>query len=601
MARFEYSYPFPAVVGQEAAKQALLLCSISPAIGGVLLCGQKGTAKSTLVRGLARLLPDAPLVELPLNVTEDRLIGTLDVEAAIRTGRRRLQSGLLHRADGGFLYADEVNLLPEHIINSLLEAAGEGVIRVEREGLSITEPARFSLIGTMNPEEGGLRPQLLDRFGLYAEVHGEHDLEKRCEIIRRRLQYERDPMAFCQHWQKEEQALTQTLNRARALLPQVDVSPEALQFAAQLASEGGCAGHRAELVLCETARALAALEGQRMADPDHVRRAAVFALPHRLRQPVSLEEVPENTSPGEDSPHTDSTAAPDESDRKAAPLPPTEQCQPADELPPMALPFSSPRRLLLTGAGKRLKARSDTCRGRYVRSRLPISGKVHDIALDATLRSAMLHERDRDSCTFVTVRDSDLREKVRERRTGLTVLFLVDASGSMGARRRMGAVKGAILSLLKDAYQKRDTVGLVAFRGETAQQLLPLTRSVELAEKKLQTLSTGGKTPLEAGLHKAFAVLRQQRFREPHSAQLLVLVTDGHANMGGADPFECALKAAKCYASEPVQSLVLDTEQGFARFGLAKKLSEALNAEYLNLSSVTKSEIEQSVRSAIHF
>lgn len=616
MASFEHSFPFSAVAGQERVKRALLLCAVNPAIGGVLLSGQKGTAKSTLARGLARLLGDVPFVELPLNVTEDRLVGSLDLETAVREGRRSPQTGLLCAADGGFLYADEVNLLPEHIVNDLLEVSASGINRVEREGISFAHPARFVLIGSMNPEEGTLRSQFLDRFGLYVTAEGERDEGLRCEIIRRRLAYEREPASFCAQWRVQDEALAARLRDARERLHSVVLDESLLHFAAGLAAEGCCAGHRAELTLCETARAAATLDGRSAVSEEDLREAALYALPHRLREPVRLDGDQTDPTPlsEQELQQTDATAPQAEEtgwsgekslEPDASPDSDCEQktdeenssqvCQMIEPQAPFALHFAEPRGFRGGGTGKRLKTRSATSRGRYVRYRMP-SGPVRDIALDATLRAAAMHEREPDSALLVTVRDGDLREKVRERRTGLTILFLVDASGSMGARRRMGAVKGAVLSMLGDAYRKRDAVGIAAFRNEGTAVVLPFTRSVDLAEKHLRSLTTGGRTPLADGICSAYELLRAARIREPGSAQLLVLVTDGRANVSRADPFAEALKMAERAAAEPVQTLVLDTESGFARFGMAKKLAEALQGDWLPLNTVSKSEIEQGVR-----
>ncbi len=291
-------FPFAAVAGQEKIKKALLLNVINPRIGGVLISGEKGTAKSTLVRGLANLTQDMRVVDLPLNITEDRLVGSLDIRKAIREGVRAFEAGLLHGAHRNFLYVDEVNLLSEHIVNILLEVSSTGVNTVEREGLSLSHPSRFILVGSMNPEEGLLRPQFTDRFGLYVEAAGEKDIDIRKEIIKRRLAYEKDTAGFCLRWKKENEAIKSAIIKAKESLTKVIISGESYKLAAQLAQEGKCAGHRAEIVLLETARALAAYEGQDSITENNILEAAALALPHRIREAMSLagpeEEFPDD-------------------------------------------------------------------------------------------------------------------------------------------------------------------------------------------------------------------------------------------------------------------------------------------------------------------
>ena len=601
-----YNYPFAACVGQEKLQLAMLLCTVDPGIGGVLIGGEKGAGKSTMSRGLPDLLGDCPFTELPLNITEDRLTGSLDLEKTLQQGSPAFQPGLLWQANGGVLYADEVNLLPEQVVNILLEVTASGVNHVEREGLSLEHPARFVLIGTMNPEEGPLRPGFLDRFGLYAEVHGEEKEENRLEIMRRRLSYEQDPQAFCRSWQKETDRLREKIQRARERLGTVTLREDAARFAAELSLEGCCQGHRAEQILCRTAMALAAWEEKEEAGRQEIRRAAEFVLPHRLRKPLELPEEgePEQVSQdpedwdedpgdaGEELPGDprETTAEKQEGETSETTV---EEIRPAES--PVNIKILEEKGLTALGTGKRLKVRSNTAKGRYVRYRIP-GEKCSDLAVDATLRAAVLSGRNRGTKNGIQVKPEDFREKIREQRTGAVILFLVDASGSMGARKRMGAVKGAVLSILQDAYQKRDTVGIVAFRGQQARVLLPFTRSVELAQKQLKILPTGGTTPLAEGLRVAGQVLKANALRQKQAAQLLILVSDGRANAGlGEDPFQEALQVAAGLSAEPFASLVLDTEQGYARFGMAKEIAEALGAEYCPLSQISQQEIQAQV------
>ena len=617
MGRFDHCYPFSAVVGQETVKQALMLCAVNPAIGGVLLAGEKGTAKSTLVRGLAELLESAPFVELPLNTTEDRLVGSVDFEAALKKGLLQPEGGLLQQVNGGFLYVDEVNLLSEHIVNILLEVSSTGENIVEREGISFRHRCRFVLVGSMNPEEGRLRPHFADRFGLYVPTSGERDSQARCEIIRRRLEYERNPLAFEQEWEEETLRLKTKLAQARQLLAQVQLPDRQRTFAAQLAAQGGCAGHRAELAICEAARARAALEGRLTVTGADIQAVAPLALAHRLREAISIPEPPEETAGGqqEEAEQEPSPALPD-----MEPSEPTQDVQPSE--PPSApaptaagqerwediqpirqeitLAESNKKERMPAGTGKRLKVRSHSSRGRYIRATLP-KQRTEDLAFDATLRAAAAHPKG-DSALMVSVREDDIRVKVREQRTGATILFLVDASGSMGAMRRMGIVKGAVLSLLSDAYEKRDTVGIIAFAKDKAETLLPLTRSVDLAQKCLRKLHTGGKTPLAHGLQAAYQMLKTDRLRNPGAQQYLVIVSDGKTNVPlySGSAADDAQNAAKRLRAEPIQALVLDPEEGFMQFGMAKKLAQTLDAEYIPLKIRSGQVLGDTVRAFLN-
>lgn len=304
-------YPFSALVGQEEMQLALLLNAVHPGIGGVLIRGEKGTAKSTAARALATLLPQQgadelqitldsqdgvdmmklpradqrrPFVELPIGATDDRVTGTLDIEAALQSGQRKFESGLLAQADGGILYVDEVNLLGDHIVDLLLDVAASGVNTVEREGISVSHPSRFILIGTMNPEEGELRPQLLDRFGLTVDVRGPADGKVRAEVVRRRIRFEANPTAFAQHYQSDDETLTYKIEKAQARLRSITVAETMLDLITHICAGCGVDGLRADITMYKTASALAAWEARAEVTVEDVRRAAQFVLPHRRRR-----------------------------------------------------------------------------------------------------------------------------------------------------------------------------------------------------------------------------------------------------------------------------------------------------------------------------
>lgn len=651
----EFVFPFSAVIGQEKIKQALILNVINPSIGGVLISGEKGTAKSTLVRGLAALLPAMDVVELPLNITEDRLVGSLDIEKAVLEGQRSFEPGILMKADGNILYVDEVNLLSEHIVNCLLEVSASGVNHVEREGISACHDARFVLVGTMNPEEGLLRPQFLDRFGLYVEVNGSADLEERMEIIRRRLEYEEKPEAYRRKWLAENTEVAQKITRAYKLLPLVEVLESDMKLAADMALAGNCAGHRAELVIIETSRALAALAERKQLTEKDIRDAAELALPHRIRQTPSQPEPnqtdenmsdqdnssqeetqddnyeqpnegpaeeeyngqPENQESQEQEKNSEENSGEDKDDsandsddskddnsanNNNQGYNNEEKIEEPGEVfvvkPINIQPWEKKKR---RGNGKRSRTKTDSLQGRYIRATLPVN-KVRDIAFDATVRAAAPYQKTREKNGLsLAIEKSDIREKIREKRTGSTILFIVDASGSMGASQRMKAVKGAILSLLNDAYQKRDRVGMVAFRKDSAQLLLGITRSVDLAQKSLVELPTGGKTPLAGGLVRGYEILRAAKLKDPEMIPVIVLVSDGRTNvsLNGGNPVGDALDVAGKIAAAGIQALVIDTEKDFVKLGLASQIAESMNARYYKIEDLQAAEIACSVRNFV--
>lgn len=597
-------FPFSALVGQEDLREALLVCAIDPAISGVLVRGERGTAKTTAVRGLAPLL-DGALVELPIGATADRVLGTLDLDRALGEGRATFQPGLLANAHDGLLYVDEVNLLPDHLVDVLLDAAALGRVHVERDGISTSYDARFLLVGTMNPEEGDLRPQLLDRFGLSVEVVGSGDPDVRVEIVRRRLAFDRDPEAFAARFADEERALATTIAAARERLAAVRLPDRILLLIAGTCARLGVDGHRADIVTARTATALAALDGADEVTTEHVKRAAKLALAHRrrrgpLQQPglddSELDQALNDSEPDDEpDPPTGGDngrqqAAGDDARGEAAPATagdgPRGEDKGSDPLgseerpwragapsrPRVDAPDSPGRAPLLTLAGKGRGAagrRSRTTTGEPVDSK-PADGAVTDLALAATLRAAAGRPLTR----------ADLREHVRSGREGNLIVFCVDASGSMGARRRMAQVKAAILGLLTDAYQRRDKVALVSFSGDDAVVHLSPTSSVERAAEALRTLPTGGRTPLARGLEEAELIIRTEQRRDPSRRALVVVVTDGRAH-----DREAALHAIQSLAKTAAGVVVLDGEQGPVRLGLAAQLAQAAGAQILPLEA----------------
>ena len=624
-------YPFAAVVGQEQVKLALLYNLIEPRIGGVLLCGEKGTAKSTIVRGMAALTAQQ-VIDLPLSITEDMLVGAIDFERAVKDGVREFSGGLLARADGNILYVDEVNLLPDGIVSTLICAAASGENLVEREGISCRHDSRFVLVGTMNPEEGKLRPQFLDRFGLYVEVAGETDLESRTEIIRRRMEYERDPEAFCRAWQEESEALRRRVLRAQELVEQIEADAPIRSLAAKYAQQAGAEGNRCEVVLVRTAAAAAAWNGRDHITAEDMKQAAVYVLAHRQRQtppapepppqPPEKPEQPENQQkdqqaqrpeePSEqpEQPEPDYEEQEGGDGEEAETPPPTreenggrdeEQLVEGEETGTLALiPTLARDRVLRQGSGRRSKTKSGANKGRYAAFTAHPTPRQHDLALDATLRAAAPYQstRDHTDCA-VALTEGDLRFKVREDRVGATIVFAVDASGSMGAQKRMKAAKEAILSMLFDSYQKRDRIGLVAFRRQGAQTLLDITASVDLAQKKLQQLPTGGRTPLAAGLYQSWQLLKARRLKDPELLPMLVLVTDGRANQAlwTDDPVADALRAAELIRQEHIHAIVVDTEKDFISLHIARQLADAMGGDYYKVDELKAEQLRSIVKS----
>ena len=666
----EPSFPFTAIVGQTAMKRALLLNTVNPRIGGVLIRGKKGTAKSTAVRSLAALLPEVTvlqgcpysctpevrqglcqwcesgaednppvshqvrIVDLPVGASEDRLVGSLDIEQAIKTGTKSFEPGLIAAAHRGILYIDEVNLLNDHLVDVLLDASAMGRNYVEREGISVSHAAEFILVGTMNPEEGDLRPQLLDRFGLAVEVDGIMAAEERREVVRRRMAFEADPFEFMDRWQEEEARERERLLQSRGLLEKVTVSDDMLGLITDICAEYQVDGLRGDIVMYKTASTIAAYDGRQEVDVEDVREAALLALLHRQRrQPFQqphlvteqldnmLEEYqsqshnrePEdnNQSPSQD--RNEEESDPSDLADEEEDTGPESGAGPRDQLFEAGDPYTvqslllpPPDRRERPSSGRRATTVSGTTAGRYVRAQIP-QGTVSDLALDATLRAAAPHQQRRrgnpeegSSDAALTIESWDVREKVRETKTGSLILFVVDASGSMGAQRRMVAVKGAVLSLLLDAYQRRDKVAMIGFRGTGADLMLPPTNSVDLAQLYLRDMPTGGRTPLSRGLYLALETLETERIKDRNVLPLVVLLSDGRANVamdgGSGNAVEEAAGFASIFEEKRIGSVVIDTELDFIRLEMARPLAEAMGARYLKLEELRADSLAEAVR-----
>jgi magnesium chelatase subunit D len=699
MVAFELTLPFSAIVGQEPMKRALMLNAVDPAIGGVLIRGDRGTAKSSAVRALARLLPDydavdgcpyrcdpgtpaqycddcrrraknAPtlpspaggggvlprvrlpmrIVELPINASEDRLVGSIDIEAAVRAGTRRFQPGVLAEANRNLLYVDEVNLLDDHLVDVLLDAAAMGVNVVEREGISIVHPSHFMLVGTMNPEEGELRPQLLDRFGLCVDVTTPTDIDQRLRVMELERDFLQDPRAVQRAWADREAQLRGQLDAASARLSGVQLPDAIRTLIARLCLDGLVAGHRADLVVASTARAICALRGAGVVELPDVVEALELALAHRRReaatdQQAQVQELASRaaeqlaqiqaTTPNETAQAVRGEATQQEgasggdanegwTTAESRESPSTEAVD-VDADAVIQLPTFAVKRLDLPrerqarrAAGKRTSTKSQTKRGRYVRSSQ--AEKVTDVAFDATVRAAAPYQVSRrqaatESTNQLQLETHDLRQKVRERKTGNLIVFVVDASASMDAEQRMLATKGAILSLLRHAYVRRDKVALVAFSGRNARVVLRPTSSVDLAERRLERLNIGGTTPLTHGLMTALKLIKTERLRDPRVYPLLVLISDGRGNISlfGEEPLLEAQRMAGQIKQDGIRAMVIDSTRDFGSqpgypksrvtslygayaFNVCGDLAERLGGRYYGLFDLSQRSIVDSVQ-----
>lgn len=629
-------FPFAAFVGLSLAKEALLLALVNPRCGGLLVSGEKGTGKSSLVRS-ARELISRPWADVPVSVTEDRLFGAIDTEAAVQKGKRALLPGLIEEADGGILYMDDVNLFRQDLLLTILDTEQSGVYHLERDGLSAESVTRFTVLSVMDPEAGTLSAAALDRFGLFAPADPLSDPKDRRLMLRRVVEYEKDPETFRQSFSAETEALRETIQKAALLLAKVEVSDAMIQLAAVYTLKAYCAGHRADLYLVEAARAEAVLAGRTYVMPKDLEKAAQFVLPHRMRKPPEQEEEPpqnqsqeeqdqqetqpqepsgQNQTGGDDRPRdmTPPDAGEGEEPRETPPEPEEQERNETSaskdrvdaanlhvRLPPLLIDQGKDRKKR-KGSGKRSTTITDTRQGRYVRAEVP-RGQSDDIAFDATLRAAAPYQKSRraraETDQAVFIEKGDIRTKVREKRVGDIFLFCVDASGSMGARERMKLVKGVIFQMLLDAYQKRDKVGMIAFRRKKGEVLLPVTRSVDLAQKRLASMPTGGKTPLAAGLAAAETVLDGLYRQDPAQEPVLILITDGRATKAlekGGDPVQEALDIAKRLGKRNLPIAVIDTESGFIRMGIAKELAKAMHAGYYAVDKLSAQHLLRIVK-----
>jgi magnesium chelatase subunit D len=679
-------FPLSAIVGQRPLVEALLVNAVSPEVGGVLVRGERGTAKSTAVRALAPLLPPveaaigetyafgpgqaapggvvaagaeteqrpAPLVELPLGATLDRLVGSLDLRRAL-AGDHSFEPGILARAHQGILYVDEVNLLADHLVDALLDAAASGVARVEREAVSVEHDARFILVGTMNVEEGELRPQLLDRFGLGVEVRAPRDAGERAEIVRRRLAFERDPDAFGERFAERERELATSIAAARDRLDAVRLPERELLRIASACAQLGVDGVRGDLVTARAACALAALDAAEEVDESHVRRAAALALPHRRRRdpldghepdpedveralddslgnPAGADDGPEDEPPGGRTGGVPRRGGPSETNGRAG-----NRATPSDshgythsetqlpntpghtedtnrhikdtnghakdtdggkrdadgaDAPAPTRRRAAPAPARLPAAALELAGHGAGPLGRRARTSGPQAGVIDSRPARVGQASARAGQTDEQDVAIVATLHArllgapadDVRAPIRSGREGALLCLVVDASGSMGARRRLARVKGALLELLRDAYARRDRVGMIAFRDRTAEIVIVPGAPLERAAEAIRALPAGGRTPLAAGLDAAERLIANEALREPGRRAIAVVLTDGRAQ----DPAHEIPRAAARLGRTADAVHVIDIEDGPVRLGLAAAVATAAGGQLHRLLTETR-------------
>ena len=678
--------PFTAIVGQEKMKKSLILNAINPRIGGVLIRGEKGTAKSTAVRALAELLPEIEVVngcpfncnpydegemcdlcyakktngenqevakrrmwvvDLPLGATEDRVVGSIDVEKAIKEGIKALEPGILAAANRGILYIDEVNLLDDHVADVILDSAAMSINVVEREGVSVSHPSKFILVGTMNPEEGELRPQLLDRFGLQASVESIDDADKRVEIVKLVGSFERDPEEFRARFEGNQKELREKIVQAKQIVNEVEISDDLLRITADTCIKLGVRTHRAEIVIDRTAKTIAALDGRKKVTFEDIKEAMELALPHRMRrkpfEPPSLDtEKLDDMMSDKKKQHKEEKQKDKQQQRKEEEEkrekeggsehqhkneqldknPKSEDDNDDVKEPQKESVFNigdsidtsvvrqkqkRDRTYRRKISGRRVPTLSLRNNGKYVRHGFP-KGEIKDVALDATIRASAPYQKERgldtDSDLAVVIKTHDIREKIRVGKVSTATMFVVDASGSMGANRRMESAKGAVLSLLLDSYQQRDKVGMVAFRGNQADTLLPLCSSMDLAYKRLKELPTGGRTPLAAGLEKGLNLLMNEKQKDEGAIPILLLISDGRANVSsgsGKNEIEKELLAlAEQARTKGINMIVIDTEVVSKSFiqmqlGYCREIASYSGGRYYAINNLTSQKVHDIV------
>lgn len=592
-------------IGQDHAKLALILNVIEPRCGGVLLIGKKGTGKSTLIRAFKEIIKilNIPFVEIPINVTEESILGGIDLEKTIKKGEKVFQKGLLSKANGGFIYLEDINLFPNDILSLIFEVQARGENIIEREGITLKEPVNFNILATMNPEEGEFSPHFLDRFGICAVFEKIKDKKEREEIIK----------LNCDVYNKKDiRVFISKIIKAKNFLKEVKISEEMKEYIIDLALKNGVFTHRGEIFLFYAAKAYCAYLGEKLVTKEHIESIAPLIFLHRKKifqekekeikpQPPKFQQEEEkqdnNNRETQEKQNILSQASFQEEKNNDASQP--VEGKGKEEIFPIGEPFKVKKlsfikdRIFRDIDGRRTKTKTKGKGGRYVRS---VIRERKEIAIIPTIRASAPYQKIRGKKDRLIIKEEDFRYKEKERKMRHTVIFTVDGSGSMGAQQRMIAVKSAIFSLLIDCYQKRDKVSMIVFRKDKAEIILPPTSSIELALKRLKEIPTGGKTPLSAGLMETYKLIKNLKLKEPLTRFIVAILTDGKANVSISDkkPLEEVQSLCQTLQKIPlVDYIVIDTEnkKSFLCMNLALKLSQWLNAHYFTLESLRSDTI----------
>ena len=623
------SFPFSAVLGMDDAKRAMQCILVNPNLKTVLIRGGQGSAKTVLARSVANI-SNKKIINIPVNVSEEQLFGGMDIDATIKEGKPVMQPGLLSRANGNIVYVDDVNLMDQRILMSLLNSVLEGRVVLEREGISSEYATDTTLIATMNPSDSDISSHVLDRFDICAYASFPEEEKERSEILKRNMEFQKDPKSFIELYRPDEDALKSNLDRAIKLFPLVTMSDDLIGVSVELAVKVMADGYRGDICMVNTAKAIAALNGRDEVMKKDVEEAAMLCLAHRRNYaqeppPQPPQDQDQDQEDNQEQPPDDDKDDHEENENDEDDQPPEDQEEQQQEPPDMdfqqllddmvfeigdqfrVIDYLEDRRRKVSKTsakkGRRMMVESSDSSGRYARSRIP-SDKTHDIAFDATVRAAAPYQKSRDHNDMaINIQKQDVREKVREMRAGCTILFLVDASGSLGVRKRMAAVKGAVLSMLRDSYVKRDRIGMMAFRRDSAELVLPPTRSVEYSYRKLEEMPTGGKTPLSEALVTVNEYMTS--YSRSHVGEMcyIVVITDGRANVPlqeGANANEEVLKLAEDMAIPQVKWIIIDASAGFMRFDNAERLAMALEGTYFRLEDLNADRLAESVRAAIN-
>ena len=610
------SFPFTAVIGMDEAKKALTAALVSDDVKTVLIQGSTGSAKTTLVRSLSTI-SDREIINLPVGTNEDQIFGSLDIEETMAHGKRKMSKGILEKADGNILHADDVNMMDDSLLDEILESVIRGKVTVDKEGISREFPCRTLFIGTMNISENPMNAHLLDRFDICVMVKASEDEDVRFEIVKRRAEYDRDPDSFCGIYRSEDLRVKKEIDEARERIPYVSLSADLMKIIAELCIKAGCNGHRGDIAVAKVSKAICALDRRDEVSLEDMKAAAQLCLRHRITEapesnPSSSSNSGNNLSNNEPPPMSSDKNNGSRGDRSQEQESQQGQGDILEDtvfsigdtfsvidfvaLKPIGFMGSS------KGGGKHEKIRSSDRTGRYIRAEIPKS-EVTDLAFDASIRVAAPYQkfRHREGMALVLER-SDFRQKVRERKNGISILFLVDASGSMGARKRMIAVKGAVFSLLQESYQNRDKVGLISFRKDKAEILLPFTKSVDFAYKKLKEMPTGGTTPLAAAILKAHLEVKKEERVNPGEKCYVILTTDGRANasVSGGDALTDAMRIASTVGKDQSAVwIVVDTGVGYPHLDNALHLSERLNGIYLRLEDLKADSLAHRIKTIV--